>query len=249
MSRVASHQPRLPRHLEIWGQLEENNRFFRRLAAACVAWAFLALAAGAYALLVALYRPLAFHVDATGEATFVGRLREQTAPSTAEVRYLAKEFLQRYIAFNSLTVERDLADAWNLMTGELRSQQEKTLTDYEHEHHEELVSVIKKQGIQTVLDFDQKRTEVAEHNGKAWTVRLRGTARTWPLNRVGEDAAFSERQFESFVTLVRCARTEKTPNGLLVAKVSNHFYVDAPKADGPIDPHTGRKAPNQVEEP
>ncbi len=76
--------PALPRHVEIWGHLEENNRFMRRFAFASAAWAFLALAAASFALLVALYRPLAYHVDAEGQATLVGRLREQLAPTTAE---------------------------------------------------------------------------------------------------------------------------------------------------------------------
>jgi hypothetical protein len=226
-SKVVAVDPKLPRHVEIWGHIEDNNRFFRRLAAACTAWAFVALALACYALLVALYRPLAFHVDSEGEATFVGRLSEQLAPSPAEVRYVARQFLRRYIGFNSLTIERDLADAWNLMTTELRGEQLETLKQYQKEHGEELVAVIKKQQIQTVVD--PKRIEVTDHNGKAWTVRLRGSARTWPLNRVGEDAAFSEREFESYVTLVHCPRTELTPNALLVAKVSNRFFVEEKK--------------------
>src|SRR5262249_11513985 len=118
---------RLPRHLELWGQLEENNRFLRRLAAASGGWAFVGLGVASYALLVGLYRPLAFHVDAEGEATFIGHLRERVAPSPAEVRYVAKQFLRRYLAYNSLTIQSDLADAWNLMTSELRGQQERQL--------------------------------------------------------------------------------------------------------------------------
>jgi hypothetical protein len=233
---LTTRLPELPRHVEIWGHLEENNRFLRRFALACAAWAFLALAAASYALLVALYRPLAFHVDTEGQASLVGRLREQLAPTTAEVRYVAKHFLGRYLAFNSLTIESDLAKAWNLMTSELRSDQERTLAQYKKDHGEEFISVIKKQGIQTVLEFDPNRIEISDHNGKAFTVRLRGTARTWPLNRSGQDAAYSEREVEAFVTLVRCARTEQTPNGLLVAKVSSRFYVDDNRTARPTRP-------------
>jgi hypothetical protein len=218
--------PVAPRHVEIWGHLEENNRFLRRLAAVCVGWAFLALAAASYALLLAVYRPLAFHVDGEGQATFVGRLREQVAPAPAEVRYVAKHFLERYLAFNSLTVESDLAEAWNLMTTELVQEQERTLAAYKKEHGEDFVWVIKRQGIQTVLELDPKRVETTDHNGKTFTVRLHGVARTWPLNRVGKDATSSERALEAFVTLVRCARTEHTPNGLLVAKVATRFSVE-----------------------
>jgi hypothetical protein len=220
-----------PRHVEVWGHIVDQNRFLRRGMGAALALAFLGLAAGAYGMLVAMYRPLAFHVDADGQATYVGRLREQAAPSDAEVRYVAKEFLKRYVAFNSLTIESDLADAWNLMTDELRQEQENTLAEYQRQRGQEFVAYIKAQGIQTALEFNSKRTEVTDHNAKTFTVRLLGVARTWPLNRVGEDAAFSEKDFESFVTLVRCPRTEGTPNGLLVAKVSTRFYVASDETD------------------
>src|SRR5262245_49597499 len=93
------------KHVEIWGHLLDQNRFLRRLAGATAVLALLGLAAGSYGMLVALYRPLAFHVDDEGRASSVGRLREQEGPSEAEVRYLAKEFLKRYVAFNSLTIE------------------------------------------------------------------------------------------------------------------------------------------------
>ena len=35
------------------------------------------------------------------------------------------------------------------------------------------------------LEFPGEKVRVIEHNGKAWTVRLVGVVRTWPLNRVG----------------------------------------------------------------
>ena len=227
-----SKKDKSPKHVEIWGHIIDQNRFLRRGMGAAIALAFLGLAAGAYGMLVAMYRPLAFHVDADGQATYVGRLREQAAPGEAEVRYIAKEFLKRFVAFNSLTIESDLADAWNLMTDELRREQEKTLAEYQQQRGQEFVAYIKAQGIQTALEFNSKRIEVTDHNAKTYTVRLLGVARTWPLNRVGEDAAFSAKDFESFVTLVRCPRTEATPNGLLVAKVSTRFYVAQDEAGG-----------------
>lgn len=235
-------QPRTQaRHVEIWGHLVENNRFLRRLTGAAVAWAFVALALGAFGLLTGLYRPLAYHVDTDGKATLVGRLREQIGPAEVEVRYVAKEFLKRYIAFNSLTIESDWAEAWNLMTEELRGEQQRVLAQYEKDHGEEFVAYVKKQGIQTVLEFDARRIEVRDHNGKTFSVKVRGSARSWPLNRVGEDAAFTEKSFESVVTLVRCPRTERTPNGLLVYKVANRFYVDETREQKPVDPHVAPK--------
>jgi hypothetical protein len=128
-----------------------------------------------------------------------------------------------------------------MMTDELRTEQERTLAQYQKDHGEEFVAYVKKQGIQTVLEIERGRTEVRDHNGKIFTVKLRGVARTWPLGRVGEDAAFSEKQFESILTLVRCPRTEQLPSGLLVHKVSNRFYVAEKVENRPVDPHVGVK--------
>ena len=90
----------MARHVEIWGELEANNRFLRRLAIGASLWAFLALAGAGYALDLALFQPLAFHVDGDGRATFAGRLRDRAAPTEPEVRYVAKQFLGHYAAMN-----------------------------------------------------------------------------------------------------------------------------------------------------
>ena len=184
-------QARPARHVEIWGQIEANNRFLRRLAIGASVWAFLALAGTAYALGLALFQPLAFHVDADGRSTFIGRLRENAAPTEPEVRHVAKQFLGHFVAVNSLTIESDLAEAWNLMTAELRTDHERQLADYRREHDKDFVAFVKEQGIQMVLDFPSEKIRVTEHSAKVWTVRLRGTARTWPLSRVGDPAAFT----------------------------------------------------------
>ncbi len=225
---------RAPRHVEIWGEIEAQNRFLRRLALGTTVWSFLALTAAAYALDLALHHPLAFQVGADGQAAFAGRVGESGAPSEPEVRFVARQFLAHYAAVNSLTVESDLATAWNLMTDELRADHERQLAEYRRTHGEDFVAFVKAQGIQTVLEFPSVKTGVVDHDGKAWTVRLVGTARTWPLGRVGEAAATSERELEALVTLVRCPRTEATPNGLLVAKVATRTFVAEPAAGASV---------------
>ncbi len=228
-------RPKPPRHVELWGEIEANNHFLRRIAIGASVWAFLALAGAALALDLALFRPLAFHVDAGGQSTFLGRAYESAAPTEPEVRYVARHFLVHYAALNSLTIESDLAEAWNLMTDELRGENERQLTDYRQGHGKDFVAFVKEQGIQMVLDLRGDKTHVTEHDARVWTVRLVGTARTWPLDRVG-DAAFSEKELEALVTLVRCPRTEKTPNGLLVAKVATRFFVADPATSAPPSP-------------
>jgi hypothetical protein len=135
---------------------------------------------------------------------------------------MAKRFLEHTMAFHSLTIESDLAEAWNLMTDELRAQQSAELAEYERLRGHSFVAYVKQQEIRTVLDY--RRLQVESHNGKTWTVRVQGTARTWPLSRVGEEAAFRAREFEAQLTLVRVPRTETTPHGLLVSHQSTRFF-------------------------
>jgi hypothetical protein len=228
--------PSGPAHVEIFGELLEALTFHRRFAAACVAFAFVALATASYCTYLALYRPLAFVVDGDGQATFVGRLREQAGPAQAEVVYVAKEFLRRYVAFNSATVESDFAEAWNMMTSELRQQEQRLYADYEKQNHQTLAEAIKAQGIQTALELEDPRTKVTDHNSKVFTVHVQGTVTTWPLNRSRDDAASKQHDIESLVTLVRCPRTTNTPNGLLVAKVTTHVFDVKPSEAAPTAP-------------
>jgi hypothetical protein len=230
--------PRGPAHVEIWGELLEAVHFHRRFSAAVLVFGFVALAGLSVSVYLALFRPLAFLVDSDGQATFVGHLREQAGPSTPEVLHVAKEFTKRYAGINSATIESDLADAWNFMTAALRQDEQRQYAAYEREHHQSFVEKIKAQGIQTLLEFDDTRTEVSDHNGKVWSVRLRGTAWTWPLNRPRDNAASQQRAFESFVTLVRCPRTEQTPNGLLVGKVALNTYEQ--KGSDALVPKVGK---------
>ena len=215
----------VPKHVEIWGELQAHNRFLKRLAGASMALAFLGLAAGAYGILVALYRPIAFAVSSEGQAALLGRLEDADAPRVAEIRYVAREFIRRHNAWNSDSIESDLAEAFNMMTDALRVDEARELQRYAEKNGREFISFLKEQRIQTTIDMREAKTEVLDHGGKAWTVRLRGLHRTWPLNRPREDAAVLDREFEALVTLVRCPRTEATPNGLLVDKITFRTFV------------------------
>jgi len=217
--------PPVPKHVEIWGELEAHNRFLKRLATACVAFAFLGLAAGSYGILVALYRPIAFAVSHEGQAALLGRLEDADAPRAAEIRYIAREFVRRHNAWNSDTIESDLASAFNLMTDALRTDEARELQRYASKNGRDFITFLKEQRIQTTIDIRDAKTEVFDHAGKSWTVRLRGLHRTWPLSRPREDAAVLDREFEAVLSLVRCPRTEATPNGLLVDKITFRTFV------------------------
>jgi len=222
--------------VEIWGELESQNRFLRRLAVAAFVFSFLALAGGSFGFYVGVFTPIAYHVDSDGHAAAVGRLRQQgDAPADAEVRYVTKEFLKRRLAWNSLTVEGDLAAAENLMTDEARRESDQFFKEYETQYRRSFVADLKPRNIQTLLNFDDEHLELRAHQENAFTVRLRGRRVVLPINAVGEEAAIKDEDFEAVVMLVRAPRTEKTPNGLLVHKFTFRTFEAAPK---PLVPET-----------
>jgi hypothetical protein len=244
----ARSEGRGPRHVEIWSELETTSRFLRWVALLSTGWAFLALAGSGYALHIALSRPVAFAIRDDGAATHLGRLAAAGDVTQPEVRYVAKEFLRRHIAVNSMTIESDLAAAANLMTAELQAEHRRMLATYETEHGREFVSYVREQGIQMTLELRDDRMEVKDH-GSVFTVRLVGTARTLPLHRIGEESAIVEREIEAHLTLVRCPRTELTPNGLLVSKVASRFYVAEEPGSRPagMEAEAGASAPVPLE--
>jgi len=219
----------VPKHIEIWGHFIEVNRLLRRVMLLSSAITLVAVAGAMYMMLVAFHRPVVYFVDSDGHASYGGRLGDAETPLDVEARYVAKKFLKHAMAFHSLTIESDLAEAWNLMTDELRQEQSAELAEYEAERGHSFVAFVKEQQIRTVLDFF--RIDVENHNDKTWAVRITGLARTWPLSRVGEEAGFSAKEFEAQLTLVRVPRSELSPNGLLVSHQATRLFEPKKEAE------------------
>lgn len=218
----AASQDVKPRHIEIWENLLEVNHVLKRLIYVSSTTSFLAIAFAVWMALLAFERPVVYYVDPAGAATYGGRLGNIDVPQEAEIRYLTRRFLQHTMAFNSLTIESDLAEGANLMTSDLRDMQARELAQYQTDRGMSFVSFVKAQEIRTALDF--QRIEVTNHNDKTWAVRVTGTLRTWPLSRVGEEAGFAAKTFEVNLTFIRVPRTELTPNGLLVSHQARRFF-------------------------
>jgi len=217
---------------EVWTLVARDNRHWRRLSIAMTLLAFVALADAAHTRVTALSHPLVYYVDTDGRAVFGGALQSASVPADVEVRYVAKRFIRLTVGINSLTVERDFADAWNLMTEELQAQHDAELAQYEKQRGYSFVQFVKRSAIRTELDI--ARLDVARADG-AWTVRAFGHARTWPLNAAGQQASFREQDWEVSLTLVELPRTELTPNGLLVSQRTLHLF-------DPVDPAQAQEA-------
>lgn len=128
----------ISRYYEMDGALRAYANRMAALGLTCGAAAVLALALFAY---VRLQPPVVIRVDGVGEATVVGgtALHVQTglvpsvqaqspsisdsgtAPTDVEGRAIVRKFLNAYLTYTPANVERQYADALNLMTVNLRT--------------------------------------------------------------------------------------------------------------------------------
>lgn len=174
-----------------------------------------------WAMVTALDKPLIYYVDSDGQASFGGRLGGASQPLEVEVSYVAKEYLRRTVAYNSLTVERDFAGGFNLMTGELQAQEQQRFDAWKRDKGQPFVDYVRAAQIRTAIEFSA--LEIENHSDSQFSVRVLGTLRTWPLAG-GAEAKPSEKAFESHIAMVAADRTETVPNGLLVSHQTIEYF-------------------------
>lgn len=214
-------KPRQAKHVEIWGDLVQQNRALTRMLLVSAVITFVAVSGTTWVMATALKKPLIYYVDSSGEARYGGRLQDASQPLEVEVVFVVKEFLRRSVAFNSLTIERDLAAGFNLMTAELQAEEKAQLETYKVNRGQSWVEYVQGQRIRTDIDFSE--LDIESHGGELFSVRTQGTLKTWPLG-AGREAAPQRRDFESQISIRSVKRTEQTPNGLLVSHRAIQFY-------------------------
>ena len=221
LRRSATAKTPSTKHIEIWGHVLSVNRVLKRTCAAMSVICILSVGGAVYTIWAALENAVVYYVDSDGRAVHGGRLGNASVPQRVEAVYVAKQFLRKSIAFDSSSVAADLADAWNLMTDELQTEQRKELAAYERERGQSFVDYVAGQQIRTILAFENVEVEPT---GDGFRVRARGEARIWPLSAVGEEAGFVTRGFEAHLALMQVERTELSPNALLVSKQATRFF-------------------------
>jgi len=193
----------------------------------------IALVSLLFAIYVRLQPPTVIRVSADGEATVVGgrpaspppavkgRLPSalvtassgEAAPTDIEGRAVVRKFLESYMRYTPTSVDKNLADALNMMTANLRMYSLNLLRD------QDLIGKIKEEQITSSF----KIRSIEPVPGQAWTFQAFGVKE---VHRVRNKSEFTDRIVGKYhVRLIQDRRTERVPSGLLVAEYREEQMV------------------------
>ena len=188
---------------------------------------FIALGSLAFAVYIRLQPPTVIRVDKDGNAGVVGAARvgaprlfslsaqavAEAAPTDLEGRAVVRRFLENYLIYTPDSVDRNLAEALNMMTSNLRSYTLSKLRDDDTE------GKVKEDHI--ISDF---RVRSLEHvKNTPWTYMVFGVKE---VHRLKNGAEVTDRIVGKYsVRLVEGRRSDVNPSGLLVAEYSEQAMV------------------------
>lgn len=187
-----------------------------------------------FAMYVRLQPPTVIRVDKDGNASAVGGPRRGqlgmlgfssnasstdapsgVGPTDLEGKAVVRQFLRRYLAYTPDSVDRNLAEALNMMTTNLRAYSMNRLRD------EDTVGKIKNDHV--ISDFEIRSIEHAK--GTPWTYTVFGVKE---VHRVKNQMEATDQIVGRYsVRLVETARSEVNPSGLLVAEYGEQQMVGA----------------------
>jgi hypothetical protein len=192
----------------------------------------LAIGSLGFAIYVRIQPPTVIRVDKDGNASVVGGPRAgkvatislsadassaDTSPSAAptdlEGRAVVRQFLHRYLAYTPESVDRNLAEALNMMTANLRVYSMNKLRD------EDTVGKIVSEHM--ISDFEIRSMEHIK--GTPWTYTVFGVKEVHRVKNATEATDQIVGQYN--VRLVETARSEVNPSGLLVAEYGEQQMV------------------------
>ena len=180
-----------------------------------------------FAIYVRLQPPTVIRVDKNGDASVVGAAKHgpttlftfsadaatEAAPTDLEGRARVKEFLEQYLSYTPDSVDRNLSDALNMMTVNLRTYTLGQLRDAD------TVGKIKENHI--ISDFAIRSIEHAKN--APWTYVVFGVKE---IHEVHKGAETTDRIVGRYtVRLVEDRRTVDNPSGLLVAEYREQQMV------------------------
>ncbi len=191
----------------------------------------LALISLVFAICVRLQAPTVIRVDKDGNASVVSgphplsigvfRLAANAstsasraaAPTDLEGRAIVRHFLLRYLVYTPDSADRNIAEALNMMTANLRAFSMNNLRE------ENTVGKIKNECI--ISDFEIRSMEHVK--GTPWTYTVFGVKE---VHRVRNGTEAIDQIVSRFnVRLVETTRSEVNPSGLLVAEYGEQQMV------------------------
>ena len=193
----------------------------------------IALASLGFAIYVRLQPATVIRVSADGEATVVGAQPTNTspemrsgllsvlaatpaseaAPTDIEGRAVVRKFLESYMRYTPTSVDKNLADALNMMTANLRMYSLNLLRD------QDLIGKINEEQITSSF----KIRSIEPLPGQPWTYQAFGVKE---VHRVRNKSEFTDRIVgKYYVRLIQDRRTERVPSGLLVAEYKEEQMV------------------------
>ncbi len=191
----------------------------------------IALIAVVFAVYVRLQPPTVIRVAANGEATVIGGLRGgrspaagllsvlaaaqpgEVAPTDIEGRAVVRRFLESYLRYTPTSVDKNFADALNMMTQNLRIYSLNQLRD------QDLIGKIKDEQITSSF----KIRSIEPMPGQAWTYQAFGVKE---VHRIRNKSEFTDRIVGKYhVRLIQDRRSERVPSGLLVAEYREEQMV------------------------
>lgn len=197
----------------------------------------------AFAIYVRLQPPTVIRVDKDGNATVVGAAHRgasrvfslsdeaaaEAAPTDLEGRAVVKHFLERYLTYTPDSVDRNLSEALNMMTLNLRTYTITQLRD------SDTVGKIEEDHI--ISDFEIKSIEHVKTT--PWTYLAFGVKE---IHQVRKGTEVTDRIVGRFtLRLVEDRRTDDNPSGLLVGEYREEQMVG--------DRDTGLLQPSSLENP
>ncbi|MCZ2156597.1 MAG: hypothetical protein LC114_22290 [Bryobacterales bacterium] len=218
----APEQARFTRYYEHDGQL---RAYANRSMVMAGLFGVIALISLSFAIYVRLQPATVIRVSADGDATVVGggqtsspsavtasllgvqaATSTEVAPTDIEGRAVVRRFLESYMRYTPTSVDKNLADALNMMTANLRTHSLNLLRD------QDLVGKIREEQITSSF----KIRSIDPIGGQAWAYQAFGVKE---VHRVRNKSEFTDRIVgKYYVRLIQERRNERVPSGLLVAE-------------------------------
>jgi type IV secretory pathway TrbF-like protein len=190
-------------------------------------FAVLAMTSLGFAIYVRSQPPTVIRIDQDGNATVVGRtpragalrpagpedIAASVAPTDLEGKAVVRQFLGHYLSYTPDTVNRNFAEALNMMTANLRALAMNKLRD------DDTVGKIKEDHV--ISDFEIRSIEHVKDT--PWTYVIFGVKE---VHRVKGAREVTDQIVGRYnVRLVETTRSEVNPSGLLVAEYGEQQMV------------------------